>query len=333
MTDTVTIIRARCGKRLAKRIGANGTIEDYNSAFTFDLIPYPIADLDALERLLCRLLHRPDCAVVRGVPVDRNRCAGVRRLAYPDRRTGELPTLRDMPHEWVALDLDMVERLASVSADDLPACAVAGIERLPGAFHRARCIVQASASHGIKPGSRLRLWLWLDRPTTGAELTRWLRCAPVDPAVFRTAQLIYTSAPVFAPGVCDHLAQRIVTLPGNAVVPVPPPTALAPPPPRPPRPMPKPTNAGAGTYAFTALVNAASRVQSAGVGQRHDTILREARSLARFVSAGLLTLNDVRATLRGVGATAGKQESEIDSVISWAMEHPSGAALPEGVIR
>jgi hypothetical protein len=37
------------------------------------------------------------------------------------------------------------------------------------AFHGARCIAQATASHGIKPGCRVRLWYWLDRPTTGGE--------------------------------------------------------------------------------------------------------------------------------------------------------------------
>jgi hypothetical protein len=201
------------------------------------------------------------------------------------------------------------------------------------AFHGTRCIVQASASHGIKPGCRLRLWYWLDRFTTGAELTRWLRRTPADPSVFRTVQPIYTAAPVFAAGVRDHLPKRIMMVQGRPLVPVPSPEALAPPPPRPVAPMPIAGAPGSGGYAAAALNNAAARVQSAPVGQRHGRILREARGLARFINAGLLTLGTVTDTLRGAGAAAGKPEDEIESVIEWAMAHPSGAALPQGVTR
>jgi hypothetical protein len=88
-----------------------------------------------------------------------------RRLAYPDPHTGDLPTLRDIPHQWVALDVDAVERPASVPADDLPACAAVAIQWLPGEFHGVRCIVQASASHGLKPGFRRGYGFgWTARP-------------------------------------------------------------------------------------------------------------------------------------------------------------------------
>jgi hypothetical protein len=179
----------------------------------------------------------------------------------------------------------------------------------------------------------LRLWFWLYRQTTSAELKRWLRGTPADPSVFRVVQPIYTAAPVFAPGVSDHLPQRIVALPGRAAVSVPARDALAPPPPRPQEPMPEPTAAGAGRYAFAALTSAASGVQRAGVGQRHDTILSEARGLARFVTAGLLTASTVAETLRRAGVNAGKPEDEIDSIIAWAADHPSGTSLPEGATR
>ena len=332
MSDTITIIRAR-GRRLAKLIHQDGKIDGYDAAKTFDLTTQPVADLDALHSLLSRMVLRPDCAVVRGDVIDPTLMIGVRRLAYDDAKTGDTATLRAASHHWLALDLDGVERAESVAADDLPACAAEAIQRLPVAFHDARCIVQASASHGIKSGSRLRLWFWLDRPASGAELTRWLRNTPADPSVFRTAQLIYTAAPIFAPGAHDPIPHRIAELPGHPVVTMPSPDALAPPPPRPAPPMPKPTDAGAGRYAFAALVNAASRVQRAGIGQRHDTILREARGLARFVNHGLLNQQDVAATLRGAGANAGKPVDEIESLITWAIAHPSGAALPVGVVR
>ena len=235
------------------------------SSFRYDLYPRPVADFDALHRLLLHLLDRPDCAVVRGAPIDPDRCTNVRRLAFPDKKTGDTPTLRPEPHAWVALDLDGVERPVEVPAADLIGCAAAAVQRLPAPFRGARCIVQAPASHGIKPGCRLRLWYWLDRAATDAEMTRWLRGAPADSSMFRTVQPIYTAGPVFAPGARDHLPRRIVVTPGSPTVAVPPPEALAPPPPRPAAALPVATAPGSGAYAFAALTHAAARIGQAGM--------------------------------------------------------------------
>jgi hypothetical protein len=328
MIDTITIIRARRGKRLAKLIRADGTIADYDRAFRFDLIERIIPDSAIIGRLLHYLMSRPNCAVVRGQIIDPQRTVDVRRLAYPDKKNSDEPTLRDVPHRWLALDMEGVDRPADVPATDLPRCAAEAVQRLPVAFHGVRCIAQATAGHGIKPGCRLRLWYWLNRLTTNAELTRWLQGVPADPSVFRTVQPIYTAAPVFAVGVRDHLPQRMVELPGTEMVAVPSPYALKPPQPRQAAPMPKPGEAGAGGYAFAALTNAAARVQRAGVGQRHATILCEARGLARFVSAGLLSKGAVTDTLCGAGVDAGKPKAEITSIIAWAMDNPSTISLP-----
>ena len=119
MMDTITIIRGRPGKRLAKLICSDGTILDYDAGYRSDFLPQPVADLDALHRLIRHLLHRPDCAVVRGVPLDLGRCVNIRRLAFQCKKTGEAPTLRPEPHLWAALDLDAVERPESIPADDL----------------------------------------------------------------------------------------------------------------------------------------------------------------------------------------------------------------------
>ena len=175
--DTLTVIRAR-GRRLAKLIRSDGTVEGYDDAKHFDLFTVSIPDLDGLHRLLRRLLDRPDCAVIRGEIANPDRVLRVRRLLYPDKKTGDVPTLRGVARQWLALDIEGVPRPEQVAATDLGGCATEAIERLPVAFRGARCIVQASGSHGIKPGVRLRLWYRLARPTTGAELKRWLHGAP-----------------------------------------------------------------------------------------------------------------------------------------------------------
>ena len=319
MSDTITILRARRGKRLAKLIRADGTIEDYDAAARFDLFEMPVADLDAVHRFLLQLLHRPDCCIVRGVPIDPARTVNVRRLAHPDPETGDLATLRDASHCWVALDMDGVERPLGVPAADLRGCAAEAVQRLPVAFPGARCIVQASASHGIKPGRRLRLWYWLTRPTTGTELTRWLAGAPTDLSVFRPAQPIYTAAPVFTPGLQDHLPRRIAGLPGEPVVAVPPPEALQPPPPIAPRPFTMPAGGDrVRRYAIGALRRAVQRVASAPEGQRNDALNVETFSLARFIP-DVLTAAEVANALAIGARHAGLTERETAATLVSAL--------------
>src|SRR3954451_34221 len=101
MKDSVTIIRARYGRRLAKLIWADGTIADYDSAYRYDLIERSVCDLNAMATLLHRLISRPDCAVVRGAVADPARTIGVRRLAFRDDKTGDEPTLTDVPRMWL----------------------------------------------------------------------------------------------------------------------------------------------------------------------------------------------------------------------------------------
>jgi hypothetical protein len=328
LSDTITVIRARA-RRLAKIVHRDGTIQGFDSARTFDLFSVPVADLEATAKLLDHLLHRPDCAVVRGNIIDPARTKQVRRLALPDPKTGECPTLQEAAHQWLALDLDNAERPASIPADDLAGCAAMAVSRLPAAFCGVSCIAQASGSHGLVPGIRLRLWYWLSRPASGPELKRWLRGVAVDHSVFRPAQVIYTAAPIFEPGAIDPLLSRIAHVAGeSSAVLVPSPAMLAP---APSRPMPTPAYAGGNRYAFAALTNAAVRVASKSQGQRHDTLLAEAQGLARFVAARLLTERDVRDTLGAAGQQVGKPRDEIDNIITWAMAHPRASTLPERV--
>lgn len=330
MTDTITIVRAR-HRRLAKLIQPDGQVEGYDLARTVDLIAHPVADLAHLQRLLLRLQRRPDCAVVRGDVINRAAANRVRRLVHVDRKTGEAATLQETRRCWVALDVDGLEMPLNVDLRDLEACGRAALARLPHPFQDTASIVQASASHGIKPGLRLRLWAWLDRPTGGAELTRWLRAAPVDLSVFRPAQLIYTAAPIFAGGRPDHLAARLAMLDGNPAVAVPSVGALAPPPRRGLPPLPSRGDTRAARYAFAALTNAAARVAQAGEGNRHRTIVSQAMSLARFVAAGLLSESDVRRGLEGAADAAGKPHGEAGAIVDWAMQQPVTRDLPEGI--
>lgn len=274
--DTITVLRAHGGQRLAKTILADGTIRNYDRCFRVDLAEHPVADLGDIARLLRRLLTRPDLCAVYGGIADPACTRGVRRLAYPDPDTGDAPTLRAAPHQWVALDLDGIERPDTVPAADLAGCAALAIARLPGEFQGIRCIAQASASHGIKPGCRLRLWFWLSRPTNGDELGYWLKGFPADPCTFRPAQPIYTAAPVFI-GRADHLPSRICTIPGEECVTVPAPGLLQPPPRDPQTSRRREVADESEIERF--IEDTLDRVRAAHEGQKHYAIRNAARLL------------------------------------------------------
>ena len=330
-TEVLTVLRAR-GRRLAKLIRADGTVVPYDAAKTFDLLDHSVPDLDVLAETLTDFLARPDLAVVRAAIADPSRTRCVRRLVHRCPATGDEPTLREQPRRWLALDLDGLPLPIGLDPRDLAACGTYARSLLPLAFHDARCIVAASASHVIKSGTRLRVWAWLARALTGAEVSRWLADAPVDHAVFRPAQLIYTAAPVFACGAVDPLPVRLTKLPGNiAEVSVPPPDAFASHRPRITKRLPHPTEPGASQYALSALTSATARVAGAAVNSRHYTMVSEARGLARLVTVGLLAERDMRRALAGAAERCGKTAAEAEAVVTWALNHPSGASLPEGL--
>ncbi len=329
MADSLTILRAR-GRRLAKLVKPGGALEGYDSARTVDLHHRDVSDLAALHRLLGNLSARPDCCIVRGAIRDPHRVRRVRRLLHDDKATGEAATLRDVPRHWLGLDLDGIDLPASTAPADLAGCAAAAVARLPDAFTGAACIVQATASHGIKPGARLRLWFWCDRALSGAECKRWLAAAPVDRSVFGAAQPLYTAAPVFPAGLADHLPARILLLPGRETVATPSVAALASPPRRPASP---PRAATGSRYALAALTRAAAQIATAPEGGRHDTAKAAAWGLARLVRAGLLSEAEVKQTIGNAIAAAGKDSAEGEAIAAWAIAHRRDGAVPEGVRR
>jgi hypothetical protein len=313
--DSITVLHSH-GPLLAKRITSGG-IQDYDDARLFDVYPMPVDGLDDIQALLQRLLIARRCCAIRGELIDRARRRGVRRLLHAD--ADDPATFQDVARQWLALDVERIERPADVAAADLAACARIAIQWLPAPFQRARCIVQASACHGIKSDIRLRLWFWLSRPALGGELGRWLAdvlVVMVDPACLRAVQPIYTAAAVFQDGIADPLPHRLHVLAGTDAVEVPSAEALAPP----PRPrMPPPSRQQqSDRYVDAALVDAARSITRAANGNRHQTLMREGASLLRFVP-DRLTARDFADVLDGAGRAAGLDQEEIDDAIGWLL--------------
>jgi hypothetical protein len=299
--DSVTLLRCAENLRLAKLIRA-GTFHAYDNCRTFDTDTAAVDGLAGVYALLGWALDQPRICAVRGSLIGCDKAAGVRRLVHPDQRTGERPTIEDMARNWLALDLDSVPLPAGTDARDLVRCGQRAVLQMPAVFHGVRCIVQATSGLGIKAGARLRLWYWLDRPTSCGEAKRWLRGAPVDRALFGAAQPIYTAAPLFD-GALDHLPRRLAWLPGSDMVAVPSAESLAPPP-----------AAAVGDYCGPIttgrLHGIIRRVVSAPVGERHALLFWGAVRLGEYVARGELAEDYALGVLVECGRVAGFQPPE-----------------------
>ncbi|MFC0389482.1 hypothetical protein [Muricoccus vinaceus] len=327
---SLTILRSR-GRRLAKLI-RHGAMEGYDSARTYDMHTIAFDGMDGLHDHLAALAHRPEHCVVRGAILDPTHTKGVRRLVHPNRETGELPTLRDAPRAWLAMDCDGIPAPEGMDRRDLKACGILARLTMPNTFHGSACIVQATAGHTIKPGLRLRLWFLLERALTGIECQRWLRGVPgVDPSTLRAAQVTYTASPVFV-DMADPLPHRLTMLEGGETVRCPTSAEVAPAPPPQPD-----ANATARTmngdrYVRAALMRACTAIATAPVDSRHPTAVAEAWGLARFVVAGLMTADEVVRAVDGALEQAGKPKGEGAAIAAWAVSQrtDSGNLSPGG---
>lgn len=301
---TIATARGRC---LRKTRYADGRVIAYDAARTFDFATLSAPDLSTLAASLGELATRPEACILRGAILDGARIRGVRRLLHPDSETGDIPTLRETPRAWLALDLDSLPLPAHADPRDLNACGAIARASLPAAFHKAACVVAATASHTFKPGARLRLWFMLSRALGGAECKRWLAHAPVDRSVFGAAQPIYTAAPLFV-GMADPLPLRLVVLPGAERVVAPSEAGLVPPR-MPPRPLAhqRPFRAS-GSTATARLTGLLYTVRCAAEGERHSKLYWAACRAGEMVRAGEVSAAPVIDALTEAAMNAGGRD-------------------------
>ena len=353
----------------------------------FSIEQVPVGDIVELGRVLDRITLDPAAAVIRGAPLPGTNLRRCRRLKYDQvEEDGSITarTFEAIPRSWLALDLDglpmpswnpdyLVNRQAAITRDRLlhpapsageadadPApihindwCLLirAAISYLPPEFAPAHAWFQFTAGHGLKPGIRLRLWYWLDRPISDAEAKRWLADAPVDLALFNEIQVHYVAAPIFPdpepdpdadptapldwsqePPSADPIARRSGfwwrTAPAVAV------PALPEPPPPPPveaRPFSPARQDALGrrarAYAEAVLANLASTP----AGDCHPAMRAAAIALYSLSNAGLLEAADVTSRLRAIAATMAWPERRLADLLDWARAAATAQpALPEG---
>jgi hypothetical protein len=324
--DFVTVLQVPSGEpRLSKCVAclAPLIIEPCGNVGEFIFHRTSVTNLNDAARLLFNLQGRPDAAIVRGEPTVVGRGPHVRRaLARP----GEPATLIPCPRRLFAVDMDGVPLPPGTGLTDIAECGEVARRELPAEFNQAACIVQATGSHGLKPGARLRLWFMCDRPVSDAEAAFWVQDVPsADQKLYHPIQLHYTSAPTFAAGLRDHLPLRLARLSGNSEVAVPPPGGLTPP----PRPAWVPpafrSSAAAQPYVRRELTQTFERVRSAPAGEIHNTLVSASARTVRLVQLGWVPEDKWRAVLTTatLQAAPDTEPYKIDSALDWAMQLPA----------
>jgi hypothetical protein len=214
MTDSIVLLQCAPSLVLAKRHRADGTWQGYDQPKTFDARTVRIGGLADLCRVLSEASHLPRICAVRGALAGGSSATGIQRISGTGRQGA---TIHDVPRSWLALDLDEIELPEGTDRRDLVACATAALGTLPEPFRTARCIIQATSRHGFSAAGKLRLWYWLDRPLSCADLKLWIGREwqpPIDRSLFQPGQVVYTAAPIFST-IQDPLPCRLAGLAGG----------------------------------------------------------------------------------------------------------------------
>jgi len=216
--DTITVLtgltnyageKARPGTKTIQR-NAAGKLEAAAApdAYWYRGAEHEVHNLRSLAAVLTKIGENPDNFVVRGKILPEVNREKMLRRTIP--RENEPATLADVPRRWVLLDIDGDDLKPDFDPHENPARTVRWVlDKLAAAFRDVACWYQFSSSAGIKPGVRLRLGFWLDKPLTTAELKRWLTpYGFVCQSVLGAHQPIYCARPVIAPGAVDPLTGR-----------------------------------------------------------------------------------------------------------------------------
>jgi hypothetical protein len=176
-------------------------ITSYGRAKIFGISEQTAGDIYELASVLTNIEQNPRSFIVRGAPIEGIDREHAYRRRHPRKHKDgieEPATLRPVARHWVALDFDSIPCPDWLDPAEDPDRAVDYLlDHLPLEFRAATCWWQFTATQQIKPGIRMRLFFWSDRPLEDWQLKQWLTPYPVDQAIFAPAQPIYVARPVF----------------------------------------------------------------------------------------------------------------------------------------
>jgi hypothetical protein len=339
--DHVTILECRVGCRATKSVTPDG-VGDYACGRWFATTEAAVSGIGELADLLGQIERKPRWFIIRGKLIEGRHPGRVRRLLHPDKDDG--PYFEPRPRRWAGLDFDSFELPAGVDPVDLDAVAAQAIARLPEPFCRASCWAQLTSGAGIKPGGRIRLFYWLDRPAAGADLKRWLKDVPgLDGSTLNDVMPNYVARPIFV-GVADPVPVRSRLIAGEVdAVAVPafpaPKRREAPPAEAIARPYVAPGR-GLGfrpTRPEQYMLACLRGIVAALSGQGRERCVKVALTLYGLAKAGLLDPADVTERIKGImrdrgwaddEQTRGNTLTDINRALGWAWDHAQPRTLP-----
>ena len=214
MSDFLTTL-THSHTRLAKMWLADGTISAYDETKNYQVAEVPVTSIASLSAVLTQLERKPNTAVIRGKFKGDAVAAVIDAEEYKPGLARKVKALYDdTPHHWVLIEVDKFTSAADPVLEPEVAIAEYITTMLPAAFHDVshHWQLSSSAGHANSAGAlKVHLWFWLDTPATSDQLKAWSKSAPgmvLDSSVFNSVQFHYTSAPMFAAGVSDPVAQR-----------------------------------------------------------------------------------------------------------------------------
>ena len=197
MSNTVTILTSSTGHSISKGfIGESYVPDNFNPGTTFTASEVAIKDLEGLAAVLRSLEAEPTKTIIRGSSI-----SGATGLV---NRTKD--QFKPAKHQWCMIDIDSLDW--DGDNKDQQAILAHAIKQLPAEFQSADCYYHFSSSMGIKPGIRVHLWFWLDRPCSDDEMKAWLSSCPVDLRLFNPIQIHLTANPRFVDGATDPYPKR-----------------------------------------------------------------------------------------------------------------------------
>jgi len=162
----------------------------------FTVSEEPVSDLQSLAELLLRLESEPTQTIIRGSLIE-----GKTNIVPRNKET-----FAATARQWCMIDIDSLEWEDDIH--DQEAMLSYAHQQLPIEFQSVDCHYHFSSSIGIKPGIRVHLWFWLDRPCSDDEMKAWLSSCPVDLRLFNPIQVHLTANPCFIDGAVDPYPNR-----------------------------------------------------------------------------------------------------------------------------
>lgn len=204
--DFITVLECEPGRRLAKRIAGDGTVEDYDGGWLYRPSRIELAGLADLGDLLEALSGDPTACVIRGALIPGAQSEWVPRRSK-EQEDREAPDFEAAAHRWVCLDLDA----STVALDpaDPRASIAAWRATLPSSLATCGMVFVLSSKASLFPYLRGHAWVWATEPVDDTTLRAWCAANDFDPSLARAVQPHYTAAPIFVEGADPYAGRRV----------------------------------------------------------------------------------------------------------------------------